>query len=54
MLLKELAFVKFQLQGSILRTLLQGKCDLDSRSTEQCSAEAEELWKIRPGGKSWE
>lgn len=45
MLLKELAFVKFQLQGSVLGTLLQEKCDFDSRSTEESSIEAEGLWK---------
>lgn len=53
-LLKELAFVKLQLQGSVLGTLLQEKCDFDGRSTEESTIEAEELWKIRPMGKSWE
>lgn len=30
-----MVFVKLQLQGSILGTLLQEKCDFDSRSTEE-------------------
>jgi len=54
MLLKNLAFVKLQLQGSIMGTMLQEESGLISGSTEESSMKHQNSGKCNVQGKAGE